>query len=130
MKGSKLLLLVSLGMLLAGCGHRNSPLEKAVHRIPVYPASQVVNSDRWAEQDDRGDNRRSAMSWTLKTDDDQEKVANFYKSELPQAQSTENDGVLTLQYLPERAVEGELITIEIRPGEIKITEVVPEEKRP
>ena len=130
MTGSKLLLLVTLGMLLAGCGSRDSPLEGSVHSIPIYPASTVVSTDRRDDADKWGDKRTSAMEWTLKTGDDQEKVANFYKSELSQAQWTENDGVLRLQYLPEGAVKGELITIEIRPGEIKITEVVPEEKRP
>jgi hypothetical protein len=55
---------------------------------------------------------------------------SFYKSELPQARQTEEDGSLTFEYLPDGAVKGELITIEIRPGEIKITEIVPESKRP
>ena len=101
MKGCKLLLLVTFGMLLAGCGSRDSPLKGAVHSIPIYPASTVVSTERRDNADLWGDKRTSAIAWTLKTDDDQEKVVNFYKSKLPQAQSKENDGVLTLQYLPE-----------------------------
>lgn len=124
------LLLTTALVGVGGCGMGNSPLKGAVHSIPIYTPSELIKSEPDALVDDWGENRRTAITWTLKTDDDREKVESFYKSQLPQAKPTLGDGVLTLEYLPERAVEGELIRIEIRDGEFTITEIVPEEKRP
>lgn len=121
---------VIAAVLLAGCNLSKSPLEGVVHPIPVYEPSSVIGMEPGDDADDWGDERTRGITWTLTTDDGMEKVVSFYKSELPQARQTEEDGSLTFEYLPDGAVKGELITIEIRPGEIKITEIVPESKRP
>lgn len=114
---------------LVGCGPVDEPvkLEGAIyaHRVPVYPSATYDGTMGGTYSGSFGGPAISqSQSWFFNTDDSVEKVAAWYEERLPDASREEEDGEVTLSFVPEGAEEGEKVNVFIRPGRFSINEEV------
>ena len=128
-------LLLAAVLVAPGC-HRSkeaTKLEGAVYapQIPVYPSAVFEDSGGgkyYAEVG--GAPTFESKSWSFKVSDSVTSVTAFYENRLPQGSRQEDDeGVVTFQFTPKGADEGEEVSVHIQPGKLSISEVVKPGKR-
>lgn len=113
----------------AGLGPRNSPLKDAVYAapIPIYDGAKLRDVAGGNYYDDIGGPVTfTSKSWFFEIKDPVEKVAAWYRANLPEGThpSEAEQGAVSFEWIPPGALEGELVSVTVREGELQIGETV------
>jgi hypothetical protein len=137
-RGLVVLMLVVVGLVLAsrvkevvqdGLGPAKNPLKGAVYasEIPIYPGARftdIMGGNYYEESG--GPVTFTSQSWFFDLTDPVEKVIQFYQAKLPPGhhEVEGEEGSVTFEWTPPGAVDGEDVTVVIRPGQLQIGETV------
>lgn len=137
-RGLVVLVLALIGLVIAGrvkevvmdgLGPAKSPIEGAVYAaaIPIYPGAKftdIMGGNYYEESG--GPVTFSSQSWFFDVIDPVEKVIAFYRARLPEGYRDveAEEGSVAFEWTPPGAVDGEDVTVVIRPGQLQIGETV------